>query len=139
MRTLFVAGIVATLLALPLGSADQGDIRSPSEVVLYRMADGHVLLAWNPTVGATHYVVYRGFAPGDLTQVYEGVSPEYFDSTSAPAGTTIYYVIAAIDASGHAHTTSVQSDSYGGDCVAVTSSLSFSVSIGNCLTIIPEL
>lgn len=131
--------VASMVLFLPTAGADTIDLQAPNEVFLYRMADGDVLLAWNPALGATHYVVYRGTEPGALTPIYEGEAPMTLDSSGAAPGTTILYVISAIDGEGRAHSTTVQSRSSGGDCVALNSSLSFSVSVANCLSAVPEL
>jgi hypothetical protein len=138
LKLLVAVGVALALLSVPVGSAAYEDLRAPNEVVAYRTADGHVVLAWNPALGATHYVVWRGTQPGQLAQVHDGPLPGFYDTAALPHGVTIYYVIAAIDPYGNAHSTSFETRA-DEDCVSVASSLSFSVSLGNCLTIIPEL
>jgi hypothetical protein len=125
-------------LTVPSASARWEDLNAPTTVVAYRMTDGTVQLAWSPAAWATSYVVYRGTEPGKLDRIHEGQVPAFYDS-NAPVADTIYYVIGAIDPSGTMHTTSVTTTNAKGNCIAMSTSLSFSVSVANCLGMLPEL
>ncbi len=65
--------------------------------------DGRVTLAWNPVAGATSYNVYMGTAPGvtrtNYTMSHTGV-PRPFVHTGLANGTTCYFVVTAVTASG---------------------------------------
>jgi hypothetical protein len=137
LRAILALVATAALLLPPTASADFQDLRAPSVVTAYRTATGPVLLAWSPGFAAVDYVVYRGTEAGHLREIHEGPVPEFYDASAPEAGLLIY-VISAIDPQGQASSTEVTSSS-GGDCVAMSETLSFQVSLGNCMTIIPEL
>lgn len=138
MRTALALLAMGMLLLPPSASAAWQDLQAPSNVVMYRTASGDTLLAWSPALGATDYIVYRGAEPGHLAKVHEGATPAFYDTDPLPAGTLVIYVIAAIAADGSSHSTTMTTSS-AGDCVAMTTTLSFSIALANCMTMIPEL
>src|SRR5207248_1855620 len=66
------------------------------------IGNARVLLAWSVVAGATSYNVYRGTAPGGegATPLATGVSVAGFTDTTAAAGNTYYYTVAAVDPGG---------------------------------------
>lgn len=58
-----------------------------------------VSLTWDVSTGATSYNVYRGTAPGSLTLLDTVATNEYTDE-SVTGGTTYYYAVSAVNASG---------------------------------------
>jgi hypothetical protein len=62
--------------------------------------DGQVVLAWQPSAGATGYEVVRGTSPTDLsTVVGTTVAPTVTD-TAVQNGTVYYYAVRAVSAAG---------------------------------------
>ncbi|GEM_PF-7123446 len=138
MRTVLGLAVALALLSAPLASGGRVEVQGPTGVMIYRAGDGHALLAWLPSPGATHYTVDRGTDPDRMVRVQEGPEPAYYDPADVPAGVTVYYTISAVDASGHVQATHVDTRSEG-DCVSVAGNLAVSVTASNCLTLVRGL
>ena len=63
---------------------------------------GSVSLTWTAVTGATSYTVYRGAASGSETSYVTGVPGTNYTDTGVTDGTTYYYTVAAVNASGTA-------------------------------------
>jgi uncharacterized protein (DUF1800 family) len=73
--------------------------------------DGNITLTWTLVSGATAYHVYRGTAPNPTVQVFAGlVSSPLFD-VGLTNGTTYYYRVTAVNASGESAKSSEVSNS----------------------------
>jgi hypothetical protein len=63
--------------------------------------NNQVALSWNASSGATSYNVKRGTASGGpYTTIAPGVAATSYTDTTAANGTTYYYVVSAVNASG---------------------------------------
>lgn len=71
-------------------------------MVIAVTGDRQVTLSWEPSPGATHYVVRRrtSESSGDYTDIATGVTGTSFLNTGLTNGTRYYYVVAAVDGSG---------------------------------------
>lgn len=133
--------LLATLVGLsaPLAGANGADYGAPVSVVLHHdEATGATTLAWTPAVGARSYVLYAGNDTSTLQPIHHGTGTTYTDATPRVGGSTVYYRIVAIAYDGSEHAVTVVGQT-AGDCVAVSTSLSFAVSIASCLSNLPEL
>ncbi len=62
--------------------------------------DATVTLSWNAAGGAASYKVYRGTSSGAETLLQSGVTGTTFVDTAVTNGTTYYYKVSAVNASG---------------------------------------
>lgn len=89
------------LLALAPGTGFAQVPSAPSSLNVVGGA-GQISLTWTGASGATSYKVYRGTAAGgEGTSPYaSGVTAVSYKDTAVTAGTTYYYKVAAVNASG---------------------------------------
>lgn len=123
MRRLILGSCAAIVLMslLPLSAATATQPSPPIGVTGISL-DGRVELAWQPSPGATSYIVYRGATPASITTLVTfgaGVTTTSFSDTSVTNGQTYYYVVHAV-ASGVESTDSlvVQASPAGRSCTA---------------------
>jgi hypothetical protein len=62
--------------------------------------NGQVALAWSASAGATSYNIYRGTVSGSEALLASGVTSTSYTNTGLTNGTTYYYQVTAVNASG---------------------------------------
>jgi hypothetical protein len=77
----------------------KGGLAAPTGLTATPYSSSSVILTWNTVPGATGYNVYNGTSPGNLNGP-GAVSSNYANNYNLPANTTVYYQIAAYNASG---------------------------------------
>lgn len=90
------------------GSSTGGAVPSAPTNVTATAGNATVTLSWSPSSGATSYNVYRGTTSGGegVTPISTGITGTSYSDTTVANGTTYYYTVAAVNASG----TSIQSN-----------------------------
>jgi hypothetical protein len=96
------------------------------------MHDGQTLLAWTPVVHAAGYVVLRGPTHDQLEVIARTSATIYVDSDVPDVGSVIYAVAAFASGGEHGDAAPISTDT-SGDCVAWSTSLQVSVSLGSCV------
>jgi hypothetical protein len=61
---------------------------------------GGVDLLWNTAAGATTYQVWRGTTTGGETVLVSGLTATSYTDAAVPAGSTVYYVVVAVNLCG---------------------------------------
>lgn len=99
MRKLVVALSVgcACLIALACGGAGGALLAIPPipTGLTAIPGNGQVVLAWNPSNGATHYNVKRSTVSGGPYTVIDGPALPAYTDTTVTNGTTYFYVVSA--------------------------------------------
>ena len=85
--TYTISGTVSTLPGVPTG-------------VTAAPADSQVTVSWNPSGGATSYNLYRATTSGSEASYQTGITTTSFTDTGLTDGTTYYYEVSAVNASG---------------------------------------
>ena len=102
VAVLALAAALATL-AFAVAVPRAEGLASPPPGLTAISLDGKVGLSWQPSSGAAGYVVYRGLAPGSVTERISGQGPvtgTSFVDTTAASGTTYFYAVHALSDAG---------------------------------------
>ena len=80
-------------------------VRTPTNLSAIA-GNGQVSLSWTPNPAATSYRIYRGTSSGNESShaIATGVTTAGYTDTSATNGTTYYYTVDAVDATGNSQT-----------------------------------
>lgn len=78
----------------------QAPIPSPPTGLTATPGNAQVTLGWNPSAGATSYSVKRATVPGGPYTVVGSPTSSSFTDTGLTNGTTYFYVVSAVNASG---------------------------------------
>jgi endoglucanase len=108
---------------------------TPAGVTASAVSSSQINVSWNPVTAPTGcsvaYSVYEsttsGFTPSDSNRVATGLSSSAYSATGLAAGTTYYFVVAAVDAarqSGFSSAGSARTQANTGSTVAPPSNLS---------------
>ncbi len=122
--------------AAPLSS---GPPAAPANLVA-AAASGTISLSWSPSNGATSYSVYRGTSAGgeSATPIAGGIANPFFTDAEVSNGTTYYYRVAAVNASGTSGLSNEVSLAFGssvGPAVLTSLSSAFAVVGGGGFTL----
>ena len=93
----------AQINGILVGSGSGGGTAPPAPTGLGATAgNAQVALSWTASTGATSYNVYRGTTSGgeSTTAIATGITGTTYTDTSVTNGTTYYYKVAAVNASG---------------------------------------
>lgn len=75
---------------------------APTRVVASQESDGRIRVVWSGVPGATSYAVVRSVPPGGAQPMVPNPTDTVFFDTDVMAGSTYYYVVAAINEAGTA-------------------------------------
>jgi len=75
-------------------------LAAPTGLAARQLADGRILFTWHPVVGAASYTVWRSVPPAGITLVSEEQADTLYRDQDVRAGSTYYYMVAAVSAGG---------------------------------------
>lgn len=134
MRALLLIVAVLGLSSVPLALAESA-LPPPAAVMAVRDVQGGLALTWAPVSGASSYVILAGPSEEELEVVAETGRNAWYSLMPSFMQASVVGV-APVDESGVVGGVRVVPGGYG-DCVATSTSLQVSLSLGNCYRLIP--